>query len=587
MLDMLGEDARAAVGKVKQLQSQGATPDQVQAQMIEAARNGLLPISVAFAAQKALQRKNPPPPPAQGTVMSDMLSQLQQSQNPREQGIAGLENPVMDNAQYAGGGIVAFAEAGAVSGIKTYTDPKTGEMYRLDSKGNRVKLTPNEVRRLQIENDQRGLKRGIGSMGILPATAYDMVANPLNVTLGGIETAANAVGAARAGRMVGIYDPDVTHVTMPRIGDGNANPGQRAVDEMIANSGPTDVIPTETTPASKAAAAKTGAAETDAAGVTTLDPTKIQSYLNAGSTASRDDGGAGLAGLRAPRINTSAYDTAMNAAIAQSGPTAEETAAAEQTRDELGQEEVARYERLGIGAGREKQREKLGKKRTELEADRKRSKLEEIGLGFLTEGVAAASRGESTLGSLASGFGAGLKGAKLSKEKLDAASDKLDEQEAALDQQKEALLLQGDANGLKRWEINQNAVKDARKVVTGLQLQKASTHLGIDQFNISNEFKIELARLQVAASKSKLEKATDPLFGAALAALKQNDISSYNYFKNRIAELTSAGAAGVQTEALRQQGKAAETQALTNPTGAQAGNSSVRSQADAILNGGS
>ena len=63
MLDMLGEDARAAVGKVKQLQSQGATPEQIDMQLIDAARNGLLPISVAFAAQKALQRQNPTPPP--------------------------------------------------------------------------------------------------------------------------------------------------------------------------------------------------------------------------------------------------------------------------------------------------------------------------------------------------------------------------------------------------------------------------------------------------------------------------------------------------------------------------------------------
>jgi hypothetical protein len=111
MLDMLGEDARAAVGKVKSLQTQGATPEQIDAQMMEAARNGLLPISVAFAAQKALQRQNPPPPPPQGTVVGDMMQQLAS----RQQGIAGLPAPVMDNAQYAGGGIVAFDKGGSAS----------------------------------------------------------------------------------------------------------------------------------------------------------------------------------------------------------------------------------------------------------------------------------------------------------------------------------------------------------------------------------------------------------------------------------------------------------------------------------------
>jgi hypothetical protein len=110
MLDMLGEDARAAVGKVKSLQAQGATPEQIDAQMIEAARNGLLPISVAFAAQRALKRQNPPALPPQGTVVGDMMQQL----GARQQGIAGLPAPVMDNAQYAGGGIVAFADAGMV-----------------------------------------------------------------------------------------------------------------------------------------------------------------------------------------------------------------------------------------------------------------------------------------------------------------------------------------------------------------------------------------------------------------------------------------------------------------------------------------
>lgn len=547
MLDMLGEDARAAVGKVKQLQSQGATPDQVQAQMMEAARNGLLPISVAFAAQKALQRKNPPSPPPQGTVMSEMLGQLQ---DPREQGIAGLENPVMDNAQYAGGGIVAFAEAGAVK------------------KKEKRPLTPEE------EAEYQKLR-----------AFYAAVVKPVTYWGGAglTESPEPVVADPATEKAKAAYRPRFDELSAMRNEweRGGAERETTAGAEKISQQYFGAALPVA--PGAPAAAAKT-----DAAGVATLDPTKIQGYLNAGAAGSRNDGATGLAGLRAPRMNTSAYDTAMNAAIAQSGPTTEETAAAKKTRDELGQEEIARYQSLGIGAGREKQREKLGKKREDLEGDRKRSKLEEIGLGFLTEGVAAASRGESTLGALASGLGAGLKGAKLSKEKLDAASDKLDEQEAALDQQKEALLLQGDTNALRRWEINQNAVKEARKVVTGLELQRASTRLGVDQFNIGNEYKLELARLQVAASKSKLEKATDPLFDAALAALKQNDIPSYNYFRGRIAELTSAGAAGVQTEALRQEGKAAETKLLTNPAGAGAGagKSSAYDRAVAIVEGG-
>ena len=570
MLDMLGEDARAAVGKVKQLQSQGATPDQVQAQMMEAARNGLLPISVAFAAQKALQRKNPPSPPPQGTVMSEMLGQLQ---NPREQGIAGLDNPVMDNAQYAGGGIVAFAEAGAVSGIKTYTDPKTGEMYRLDSKGNRVKLTPNEVRRLQMENDQRGLKRGIGSMGILPATAYDMVANPLNVTLGGIETVANAAGVARAGRALGVYDPDTTHVTMPRVGDGGGDPGQRYMEGLIAENAPTDVIPTETTPASKAAPAKT-----DAAGIASLTREDIQKYLTSGGQTPERTG----FGISAPKVSSAGYDQAVEQAAAQYAPTAD----AQKSQDTLLDEILARRERLGIGQADKAQRKKLGEKREELEGERKRSKLEEIGMGFLTEGVAAASRGESTLGALAGGLGAGLKGAKLSKEKLDAAEDKLDDREAALDQQKEAFLLQGDSEAARRWEVNQNNLRQDRQTLAGLRVQQGAMRLNIAQFNIGNEFKLKLAEAAAAASRSKVEKLMDPYIKAAGKAFEVGDEASAMKFLNYVAQVTAASAAGVQTELIRQQGKAAETQALTNPAGAKASGSSSFDRAVAIVEGG-
>jgi hypothetical protein len=572
MLDMLGEDARAAVGKVKSLQSKGATPDQVQAQMMEAARNGLLPISVAFAAQKALQRQNATPAP-QGTVVGDMLGQLQQSRNPREQGIAGLPNPMMDNAQFAGGGVVAFAEAGSTSkGIKTFTDPKTGEMYRLDDKGNRVPLTPTQIRRLQIENDQRSMKGAIGSMGIYPATAFDMVANPLNVTLGGIESAANAIGIPRAGRAVGAYDPDVTYVTMPRIGDGKVNPGQRAVDEMIANSGSTDVIPTEETATS--AAAKKKKEQDAAAGLGALDAAKLKLY-SSGNDATPDR--SAFAGVRVPHMSTAGYDQVMGKAISQFEPTAQETADAKKTRDELGQEEADRFERLGIGAGRKKQLEKNVKKREDLESDRKRSKLEEIGLGFLTEGVAAASRGESTLGSLASGFGAGLKGAKISKEKLDAAEDKLDEQEAALDAQGEALALQGDANGLKMYEMHQTRLRDARKIVGELQLQQASMRINVDQFNVGNDFKLMLAEAAATAAKNKSEKESDVWIKKAGRAFEAGDKTTGMEYLRIAAGFTAAGSGGVQVEQLRQAGKAAETAALTgNPAGAQAGGGTGR-----------
>jgi hypothetical protein len=84
-------------------------------------------------------------------------------------------------------------------------------------------LPPAErAKRLQIENDRRALSRIDTSIAAPPAAAFDIAALPFTAAAKGVESVANAVNFARFGRAVGLYDPDVTSVTVP--GSGSITP---------------------------------------------------------------------------------------------------------------------------------------------------------------------------------------------------------------------------------------------------------------------------------------------------------------------------------------------------------------------------
>jgi soluble lytic murein transglycosylase-like protein len=78
------------------------------------------------------------------------------------------------------------------------------------------------LRRLQIENDRRKLSRIDTAVAAPPAAAFDIAALPFTAAAKGVESAANAVNFARFGRAIGLYDPDVTSVTVP--GSGSITP---------------------------------------------------------------------------------------------------------------------------------------------------------------------------------------------------------------------------------------------------------------------------------------------------------------------------------------------------------------------------
>lgn len=108
---LTSDAGRAAQAKTAQMQKGGASLDQIQQELYGSVMKGLLPFQVA--AELFQQLKQPPKEPAappSGTVVNDMAKVLAN----RNSGVASLPAPAMDQAQFAGGGIVAFADGNLV-----------------------------------------------------------------------------------------------------------------------------------------------------------------------------------------------------------------------------------------------------------------------------------------------------------------------------------------------------------------------------------------------------------------------------------------------------------------------------------------
>ena len=123
---LISEGGRAALSSIKNM-----PPDQQRAKMNDMLANGLLPFSVAMAVDRQLRDplKENAPSPRPGSVMEEKLNLLNQTQS---SGIDQLPAPDMQQAQFAGGGIVAFAEGDLVEA----PDPFAG-LTGMDPKNSR------------------------------------------------------------------------------------------------------------------------------------------------------------------------------------------------------------------------------------------------------------------------------------------------------------------------------------------------------------------------------------------------------------------------------------------------------------------
>ena len=115
--------------------------------------------------------------------------------------------------QYAGGGIIAFDEGGEVE--RYQSRGLVGETP--EERRRREYLATPEGRAAQIRADRASL------MAPFAATA-DVFAAPFNSFNAVLEGTANAAGFPRLGRALGIYDPDVTSVAIPRVGGPGPTP---------------------------------------------------------------------------------------------------------------------------------------------------------------------------------------------------------------------------------------------------------------------------------------------------------------------------------------------------------------------------
>ncbi len=136
MIGPVSGTGRAMMSSLQQAMSKGMPADQAIAYVKSMAQQGVAPLVDLYAMMKQFERlKQPPQQMPQGGTIRDQLNALEQGMGqgggmpqgmpqPMGQGIAGLNAGNMENPQFAGGGIVAFADGDLVE--DTIYDPMTG-----------------------------------------------------------------------------------------------------------------------------------------------------------------------------------------------------------------------------------------------------------------------------------------------------------------------------------------------------------------------------------------------------------------------------------------------------------------------------
>lgn len=502
MLDMLNEDSRAAIGKVKQLQQQGMPADQIDAQMSEAARNGLLPLSVAFAAQKMLQRTqqaaNPVQAP-QGTVVNDMIQQIAAQRN---QGVAGLPNPMMGNAEFAGGGVVAFAGGGT-----NPPAPRRRRSMMPNKPDAAAEALLEEGRKIEAQRAAEAARRAAMQSGIAKLA-------PAAVTAA--EEAAPSLLGRAAGFLGGPWG----------IAAGIGIP--LAYSMLKGDDKPK---PAAAAPAKPAA------------------PVDISQYF--GHTNDPASQIAALQGSGVPGMG--AYDAEIARQQKYYAGQADESKLGNE--DKYIDERIAREKKYGIGAADEAIRARNAAKRKEEEADYKKESSEALGMGFLDEGIEAAERGEGTVASLMKGFVGGKKKVKARKEEYDAARDKLDQMDSQLDMAQEARTANNISGGVADYKDRKNEIRSAREHLDTLSLNALQTKIAQEGAALGRDLQLKLAQISAASKGTPYQRRTEELVGAFIEAGKNHDKDAQAEISAQLQELTQLTSPQYQTEGLKQDSK--------------------------------
>jgi hypothetical protein len=107
------------MASLQQAMSNGMPPDQAIQYVKSMATQGVAPMADLYAMMNQFQRLKQQPVQAPQTppTIRDQLNMAEQQQMAMQQGLGGLPAPSMEQAQFAGGGIVAFDEGGEVNPI--------------------------------------------------------------------------------------------------------------------------------------------------------------------------------------------------------------------------------------------------------------------------------------------------------------------------------------------------------------------------------------------------------------------------------------------------------------------------------------
>lgn len=119
MIGPVSGTGRAMMASLQQAIQKGMPPDQAVQYVKSMATQGVAPLTDLYAMLNQFQRLKQQPVQAPQTppTIRDQLNMMEQQQAMMQQGVASLPAPVMDQAQFAGGGIVAFQDGGEVNPI--------------------------------------------------------------------------------------------------------------------------------------------------------------------------------------------------------------------------------------------------------------------------------------------------------------------------------------------------------------------------------------------------------------------------------------------------------------------------------------
>lgn len=126
---------RAMMASLNNAVQKGMPVDQAIAYVKSMAKDGVAPLVDLYAMlnqYQRLQQQQVKPPQIPPTIR-DNLNMMEAAQQPQmQQGLGGLDAGVMENAEFAGGGIVAFQEGGGTSGVnpQQFLQPLMGFINR-------------------------------------------------------------------------------------------------------------------------------------------------------------------------------------------------------------------------------------------------------------------------------------------------------------------------------------------------------------------------------------------------------------------------------------------------------------------------